>query len=119
VATGPDGNVWFTMVGSGVGRVTPAGVITEFPITGVSPQGIAAGADGQIYFSENLLPSGQDAIGRVDLDGRVTGDFPIHAGANPQLLTPGADGNIWIPELGLNSLGHLSPSGVYGEVPLP
>jgi streptogramin lyase len=118
VATGPDGNVWFTMVGGGIGRVTPAGVITEFPITGGSPQGIAAGADGQIYFSENL-PSGQDAIGRMDLNGNITGDFPIDAGANPQTLALGADGNIWIPQLGLNSLGHLSPSGVYGEVPLP
>jgi virginiamycin B lyase len=119
IATGPDGNVWFTMVGGGIGRVTPIGAISEFPITGVSPQGIAPGADGQIYFSENLLPSGQDAIGRVDINGNITGDFPIHAGANPQLLTQGADGNIWIPELGLDRLGHLSPSGAYGEVPLP
>jgi streptogramin lyase len=118
-ATGPDGNVWFTMNGGSIGRVTPTGAITEFPINGVAPQGIAAGADGQIYFSEFLLPSGQDAIGRIDVNGNVTGDFPIRAGANPQLLTLGADGNIWIPELGLDSLGHLSPSGAYGEVPLP
>ena len=118
VATGPDGNVWFTMNGSGVGRVTPDGVITEFPITGGGPLGIAAGADQEMYFTENL-PSGQDAIGRMDLNGNITGDFPIRAGANPQLLTLGADGNIWIPEIGLASLGHLSPSGAYGEVPLP
>jgi virginiamycin B lyase len=119
MTTGPDGNVWFTLYGGGIGRVTPDGVITEFPIHGGEPQAITAGPDGQLYFVEFLPPNDQDAIGRMDVDGNLTGDFPIHAGANPQTLTLGADGNIWIPELGLDSLGHLSPSGVYGEVPLP
>ncbi len=32
IAAGPDGNVWFTEgVGNKIGRITPAGDVTEFP----------------------------------------------------------------------------------------
>ncbi|HUD89735.1 MAG TPA: hypothetical protein VMR17_25025, partial [Xanthobacteraceae bacterium] len=36
IATGPDGNVWFTEsqeTAGNIGRITPAGVITEFAVT--------------------------------------------------------------------------------------
>jgi streptogramin lyase len=33
ITTGPDGNLWFTeAAGNRIGRITPAGVITEFPL---------------------------------------------------------------------------------------
>src|SRR5260370_40489576 len=33
ITTGPDGNVWFTEIaGNKIGKITPAGVITEFPL---------------------------------------------------------------------------------------
>ena len=33
ITTGPDGNLWFTEFGAGkIGRITPSGSITEFPI---------------------------------------------------------------------------------------
>ena len=46
IAAGPDGNLWFTEHGKNkIGRITPAGVFTEFPIptAGASPEGITAG----------------------------------------------------------------------------
>jgi virginiamycin B lyase len=47
IAVGPDSNIWFTKGGI-VGRVTPAGVITEFPMPqGVSGTGLSAGSDRQ------------------------------------------------------------------------
>jgi hypothetical protein len=75
---GPDGNIWFTdFVGQRIGRITPAGAFTEFPVPG-SPGGITAGPDGNIWFTEPL------AIGRliitptvdlrVDVDTFVPGD---------------------------------------------
>src|SRR5712692_3614646 len=33
IVTGPDGNMWFTEIGQ-IGRITPAGVITQFPLPG-------------------------------------------------------------------------------------
>jgi virginiamycin B lyase len=55
ITTGPDGNLWFTDTGTkSVGRITPAGVVTEFVVTDATGTlgGIAAGADGNIWFTE-------------------------------------------------------------------
>jgi virginiamycin B lyase len=55
ITTGPDGNLWFTEnIGNKVGRITTAGVITEFPIPTASsdPGGITAGPDGNLWFAE-------------------------------------------------------------------
>ncbi len=68
-AVGPDGAIWFTQfsgtpwfaetVGNKIGRITTAGVITEFPIPSVDtqPVGVAAGPDGQVWFAENSARS--------------------------------------------------------------
>ena len=55
IAAGPDGNLWFTEGnGNQIGRITTAGVITEFPIPTANsdPYGIAAGPDGNLWFTE-------------------------------------------------------------------
>src|SRR6185436_11779124 len=55
ITAGPDGNMWFTEIaGNKIGRITPAGVITEFPVpTAASkPVGITAGPDGNLWFGE-------------------------------------------------------------------
>jgi len=55
IAAGPDGNLWFTNLGNNsVGRVTPAGVVSNFTGSGISdPFGIAAGPDGNLWFTMN------------------------------------------------------------------
>ena len=42
--------------GNKIGQITTAGVITEFPIPTASsgPYGIAAGPDGNLWFTEHL-----------------------------------------------------------------
>ena len=69
---GPDGNLWFTE-GSpgGIGRITPAGVVTEFPRRSTPgftaeriPSGITTGADGNLWFTETRDPG---AVVRVVL----------------------------------------------------
>ena len=55
ITAGPDGNLWFTEgTGNKIGRITTAGVITEFSaLTATSqPAGIAAGPDGNLWFTE-------------------------------------------------------------------
>lgn len=80
IASGPDGNVWFTEIGGrGIARITPAGVVTEF-VAGSSPakvaNAIAAGADGNMWFTavdEWIFPSPNgDRIGRITPAGVVT-----------------------------------------------
>jgi streptogramin lyase len=53
IATGPDGNLWFTEADK-LGRITIDGAIDEFPVPTLdsSPKGIAAGPDGDVWFTE-------------------------------------------------------------------
>ncbi len=69
--SGPDGNIWFAEGGSAtIARLSPSGVLTEFPIPGGgSPDGIAAGHDGNIWFT-----LGPFSVGRVNLDVIAAGE---------------------------------------------
>ena len=55
IATGPDGNLWFTefIYRAAIGRISTNGVITEFPLPtrDANARGIAAGLDGNLWFS--------------------------------------------------------------------
>jgi hypothetical protein len=56
--------LWFTeYIGNKIGRITTAGVITEFsiPTLGSSPSDITAGADGNLWFTE----ASGSRIGRI------------------------------------------------------
>jgi virginiamycin B lyase len=100
ITKGADGNVWFVELLAGrIGRVTPEGVITEFPIPIASPtypdayngltqyrvvtgvSSITAGPDGNVWFTEftggPLLAgytslTGVGALGRITPSGEVT-----------------------------------------------
>ena len=74
IGAGPDGALWFTeyethagyfVRDSKIGRITTAGVITEY--SGIrhksAPQGIVAGPDGNVWFVEE----GANRVGRVNL----------------------------------------------------
>ena len=64
IAAGPDGNLWFTeQGGNAIGRITPAGVVTQYPAsTSSGPTGIAAGPDGNLWFTEYYT----GRIGRIN-----------------------------------------------------
>jgi virginiamycin B lyase len=54
LTAGPDGNVWFTDIQtSSIGRITPTGVVTEFPLPAPDsgPFMIATGPDGNLWFT--------------------------------------------------------------------
>ncbi|MFI5272796.1 MAG: Virginiamycin B lyase [Ktedonobacterales bacterium] len=67
ITEGPDGNLWFSALGAGVGRITPTGQITVFPLTKLQATGdITAGPDGNLWFSAvytnkivRITPAGQ------------------------------------------------------------
>ncbi len=121
ITAGPDGNLWFaesagTTGSDRIGRITPAGTVTEFPVGRSSPTGITAGPDGNLWFTEL-----RDRIGRITPAG-VVSEFSagISAGSFPAGITAGPDGNLWFTELnraGLagNRIGRITPSGVVTE----
>jgi len=67
ITAGPDGALWFTK-DRGIGRITTAGVITEYPTVNTAPTQITAGPDGELWFTE-LAPYGigEQGSGRLFL----------------------------------------------------
>ena len=123
MTAGPDGNLWFADGGGGIGRITPAGTVNEFSSgikTHSSPLGIAAGPDGNLWFTEfgcaicgPMVPA---AIGRITPTGTVT-EFStgITAGSSLQGIAAGPDGNLWFTEYDGNRIGRITPTGAVNE----
>ena len=123
IAAGPDGNVWFAERSSDgsssvVGRITPAGVLTEFKTTPV-PGAIAAlsaGADGHVWFVKDGF--GGPAVGRIDpatglfttFSSGLNGAFTLFGG-----MTLGGDGNVWFTSYFDGLIGRVTPAGVISE----
>ena len=52
ITTGPDGNLWFTG-GGAIGRMTPTGSVTMFPLSHKSaPAVIAPGPNNDLWFTD-------------------------------------------------------------------
>ncbi len=156
ITAGPDGSVWFTFttvlgdpydypqqqIGK-IGRITPHGRMTEFPLhlvppTSQKPPGeydsphpqtfeavdITTGPDGNLWFTETATYSNR--IGRITPGGDIT-DFLAPSIDRPQYITAGADGNLWFSfrteSAGLepappdNLLGRITTSGIVTVFP--
>jgi streptogramin lyase len=108
IAAGPDGNVWFTeLTPSKVARVTPAGLVTEFPLPADrGPKGIVAGPDGNLWVAE----VGGAAIAKVSPQGTVLGEYST-GGGGPSYLAVGADGALWFTLIVGDGVGKVTPGG--------
>jgi streptogramin lyase len=144
VVAGPDGNVWFAdpgyqqrAFGEGgeedpdahgvpeIGRITPAGTITEFrqglqANGGSGPTDITAGPDDALWFTDppsSYTDGGVPEIGRVTVDGAIT-EFSagLAKGSAPGTIVAGADGNLWFTDAGKTpAIGRITPAGVITE----
>ncbi|HEV2032957.1 MAG TPA: hypothetical protein VGU71_01965 [Candidatus Dormibacteraeota bacterium] len=127
IATGADGNLWFTNGGQyKVGRMTPSGALTQFDLPAIvgGPSRITTGPDGKIWITTNALGQGkQDWIVRLGRDGAVTqfqaGTGSGNSGTSPSGIASGPDGNLWFTEASANRVGRMTPAGVLTEFPIP
>ena len=134
LAAGREGNVWFTCFletnpafagRPRIGRVTPAGQVTEFggPLPKNEEAGeIVAAADGNLWFTldsalrfvprKSLPPE----IGRITPSGQVT-TFPLPLGGQYGVgdLVAGPNGYLWFS--GAGSLWQISPLGTIARLP--
>ncbi len=142
ITAGPDGNLWFTETINGqaspggqivqigkIGRITPTGTVTEFPLPASTtiPGSITAGPDDNLWFTEMVSgPAGPGGkIGRITPTGSVT-EFPLPTSlATLDSITAGPDGNLWFTEfVGVSvipggKVGRITPTGSVTEFPLP
>jgi virginiamycin B lyase len=112
ITTGPDGNLWFTDIRDrAVGRSTPAGAITlfpisEFPISDPShlsaSNSITAGSDGNLWFTYS------GGIRRITPVGTIT-EFALPSPSTPVGIAAGSDGDVWFTEMEGNKIGVLAP----------
>jgi len=117
ITWGPDGNLWFTVFGqygdAGVDRLTPSGVLSEFPLPGMSGVlGIVAGPDGNLWFTE----TNANKVGRITPSGDVT-EFTVSG--SPRGIAAGSDGNLWFTENTGNKIGRISTRGDLAEFEIP
>ena len=109
IAKGSDGNMWF-LEKRKVGRITPAGEITEFD-SGIGQGGalesIAIGPDGNVWVVgggeiRKMSPTGASVGFR---DG-ISGDAYLRD------VVAGSDGNIWFTDQKNSYLGKITPAGL-------
>ncbi len=118
VTEGADGNVWFSSNACpnnppALGRITPAGVVTEFPITtgsGGGAYGLTSGPDGDLWFTLGTTTGKMTTQGVPTLyTGNAEGDVESE-------IATGPDGKLWYTDgAGVNS---ITTSGVVTEYPL-
>lgn len=123
ITAGPDGNLWFvepTVVASipgwigRIGRITTAGVVTEFAIPTAAgyPVGITTGPDGALWFTEESAAK----VGRITTAGVVT---EFNVAGEPKFIAAGSDGALWFAEGSNNKIGRITTSGVFTDFALP
>ena len=117
ITAGPDGNLWFTeMPGNRIGRITPGGLLTEFPVPTrrAAPWEITAGPDGNVWFTERL----GNNIGRITPDGVLT-EFPIPTPASlPNTIRSGPHHALYFAEE-VGKLARITDDGDIKEYEVP
>lgn len=121
IIAGPDGNVWFDDQYSNdyeVGRVTPNGTITEYPLGEGLPVDLTVGLDGNIWVAQG---AGMNPLTAPEAVDRIIPTDPsdIHRfsmGLHPEgiqdgdYIITGPDGNLWFTD-------SFAPKGI-GKVSL-
>jgi streptogramin lyase len=104
VIAGPDGNGWFvdkSVATPAVGRITPSGVITEFPITTLSSgqffNAANFGPDGGLWIGRYPSPAG---IARFDITTHVHTTISNSLSGLPGVIVAGPDLNMWTTDSG-------------------
>ena len=113
VRTGTSGSLWqladTSPIARGselcrIGRITPAGTVTEFPVNGFMVGsrfgGITAGPDGNLWFMDSGDFPDSGKIGRITPTGDITFfSIPLIASAGTfQDIVAGPDGSLWFTD---------------------
>ncbi|HET7893223.1 MAG TPA: LamG-like jellyroll fold domain-containing protein [Candidatus Sulfotelmatobacter sp.] len=127
-AAGECQNLWFTESNgttNRIGMIAPSGTnaISEFttPTANSFPFGIAAGPDGNVWFTENI-PNNIGELAFVG-GGMGIGEFAIPNGSGgAEGITSGPDGNLWFTEAAASNtpnVGSITTSGTVTLYPVP
>jgi streptogramin lyase len=113
IASGPDGNLWFTDLTSGkVGKIAIDGTIAEYTTLNKEPEGIVGGPDKNVWFVEHAIKH----VARMTPTGSLTEYTLTRSNTYNVGIAAGADGNLWFTESKAKYVGKINTSGeVQGE----
>jgi streptogramin lyase len=138
IATGPDGNIWFTAftefserqglttatVKEGkVFKMTTSGRFTEYAVPNGAyswPEAITVGPDGNLWFTEPFT----GMVAKMTTSGVLT-EYAMPASAydtpaaRPLAITAGWDGKLWFTEPRKKMVANMTTSGQFAEFRLP
>lgn len=124
ITSGPDGNLWFLeMNGQGyppityIGKMTTAGVASQYPTQADFMSGLAAGPDGNVWFNERDMFS----VAKITPAGAVTSYLVPGppAGEDPIGIVAGPDGNMWVTDESSNIVWKVTTGGTFTPFNLP
>jgi virginiamycin B lyase len=141
ITNGPDGALWFTEPSaSAIGRITTAGVVTEIVVPGAcrvgyscpiqpKPQGIVAGSDGALWFTETMFSrSSVRTVASKIVRLTTAGAFTEYAlpGGSTKITTPnvgaiaaGPDGALWFTDSFERRIWRATTAGALRFYSLP
>ncbi len=107
LTTGTDNAIWFTEDNSKVGKLTTAGVLTEFSVP-KNGNAIVAGPDNAIWYADATM------LNRMTYAGITTNSYPIPA-TTPFIfkMIVGADGALYMTDYNNNTVIRATTSGVF------
>ena len=86
---------------------------SEYPLAQYrSPEGIARGPDGAVWFGEYL----SGLIGRITTSGSIS---EYSGGFQPINIAAGPDHALWYTEFGGGQIGRITPRGAVTQYPIP
>jgi streptogramin lyase len=140
IVEGSDGNMWFSDWGQDteehnlIGRITPTGEISEWPVEGPLPwtTSLTRGSDGAIWFLGGfgfdgfvgrISPPEENvpAIEELTIPTGHAADLPLPDEAEPVAIALGPDGDTWFSVRGFSRdlVGHVSHDGHFQQYLLP
>jgi streptogramin lyase len=111
IINGPNGNLWFTDKGAAdaVGQITTSGTITEYKLKSIiaDPTGIVLGPGKKdVWITEDF----EGHVANVNAQGTVVNDFIVPGNfPQPDGITVGPDGNLWIALKGTREIDEFPP----------
>ena len=95
----------------------PLGAVTQYGegmTPGSHPTAIAAGPDGNLWFTEQTA----NRIGKISPGGQVTEyTAGISPNSAPSWIAAGPDGNLWFTEFNTGRVAKITPGGLVTEFP--
>ncbi|MBV8434982.1 MAG: hypothetical protein JO029_11945 [Candidatus Eremiobacteraeota bacterium] len=133
LAAGPDGRLWNANCLEACGEFPQGAFLSSRNPDGSSgpnyrfsnyynATGLAAGPDGNLYAAVRYAgpPGPHDSyVYKFSTSGTVLQQILLPDGSNPEGITLGSDGKLWVTEPGTNQIARVTTSGAVTQFSLP